>query len=70
MQMILRVGGDRIVRIGIGFFVVALTVRAVPSALRRAQSYYPPPPDYYPPPPRGYYPRRLPDTIRPPSRRL
>ena len=52
------VGGDLIVRIGVGFVVVALTVGgsiggSVGAAL--AQTNYPPPPDYYPPP-RGYYP--------------
>src|ERR1700722_16202456 len=51
------VGGDLIVRIGVGFVVVALTVGgsiggSVGAAI--AQTYYPPPPDYYPP--RGYYP--------------
>jgi lipoprotein-anchoring transpeptidase ErfK/SrfK len=55
MQMILRVGGDLIVRIGTGLVVAVLTVGgSIGTAF--AQTYYPPPPDYYPPPPRGYYP--------------
>ena len=65
MRMILRVGGDRIVRIGVGFFVVALTVGGSVGAAS-AQSYYPPPPDYYPPPPRGYYPPPPPGYYPPP----
>jgi lipoprotein-anchoring transpeptidase ErfK/SrfK len=48
------VGGDLIVRIGVGLVVVALTVGGSMGAAF-AQTYYPPPPDYYPPP-RGYYP--------------
>jgi lipoprotein-anchoring transpeptidase ErfK/SrfK len=55
MQMILRVGGDLIVRIGVGLVVAALTVGGS-MGTAFAQTYYPPPPDYYPPPPRGYYP--------------
>jgi len=54
MATFLRVGGDLIVRIGVGFIVVALTVGGSMGAAI-AQTYYPPPPDYYPPP-RGYYP--------------
>src|SRR5207244_12458941 len=58
MRTFLWVGGDLIVRIGVGIVVVALTVGgsiggSMGAAL--AQTYYPPPPDYYPPP-RGYYP--------------
>ena len=60
----LWVGGDLIVRIGVGFVVVTLIVGgsiggSVGAAI--AQTYYPPPPDYYPPP-RGYY-RHLPVII-------
>jgi lipoprotein-anchoring transpeptidase ErfK/SrfK len=54
VQTVSWVGGDLIVRIGVGFFVVALTVGGSMGAAI-AQTYYPPPPDYYPPP-RGYYP--------------
>jgi lipoprotein-anchoring transpeptidase ErfK/SrfK len=49
-----RVGGDLIVRIHVGLFVVALTAGGSLGGAM-AQSYYPPPPDYYPPP-QGYYP--------------
>jgi len=44
MQTFLRVGGDLIVRIGVGFVVVALTVGGSMGAAI-AQTYYPPPPD-------------------------
>jgi lipoprotein-anchoring transpeptidase ErfK/SrfK len=64
MRMILRVGGDRIVRIGVGFFVVALTVGSSVGAASAQSSY--PPPDYYPPPPRGYYPPPPPGYYPPP----
>jgi lipoprotein-anchoring transpeptidase ErfK/SrfK len=60
MQTFSWVGGDLIVRIGVGFFVVALTVGGSiggSMGAAMAQTYYPPPPDYYYPPPRGgYYP--------------
>ena len=65
MQLILRVGGDLIVRIGTGLVVAAVMLGgsvAGSMGTARAQGYYSPPPDYYPPPrgyyapPRGYYP--------------
>jgi lipoprotein-anchoring transpeptidase ErfK/SrfK len=68
MQKFLWVGGDLIVRIGVGFFVIALTVGgSIGGSMGAAfaQTYYPPPPDYYPPP-RGYYPPP-PDYYPPPD---
>jgi lipoprotein-anchoring transpeptidase ErfK/SrfK len=66
--------GGPVVRVGIGFVVVALIVAGSIGEVA-AQPYYPPPPadyyapppgEYYPPPPNGYYPPPPGDYYPPP----